>query len=152
MGRAQTERECTHHKAVTYNKVTEFKARTSPLVSSLLAHTHTQWLTEERVIPFLWADIKISVLQFRGPYWARSLSAPTLPSISASGTRRPWKWHRPKKWYGCVLQLHLVWVPVCMGVHTFKLKPLHGVRGCMCVYDTARVPRWQMPARTDVSV
>lgn len=55
--RAQMERAYRQHKVVTYNKVTEFKARLSPLVSSLLlscAHTHTdthiktQWLTEKR--------------------------------------------------------------------------------------------------------
>lgn len=46
MARAQMEREYRQHKVVTYNKVTEFKARLSPLVSSLLlscthAHSHT---------------------------------------------------------------------------------------------------------------
>lgn len=42
--RAQMERACRQHKVVTYNKVTEFKARLSPLVSSLLlscSHSHT---------------------------------------------------------------------------------------------------------------
>lgn len=42
--RAQMERAYRQHKVVTYNKVTEFKARLSPLVSSLLlscARTHT---------------------------------------------------------------------------------------------------------------
>lgn len=45
--RAQMERAYRKHKVVTYNKVTEFKARLSPLVSSLLlscsrSHTDTR--------------------------------------------------------------------------------------------------------------
>lgn len=74
--RAQMERAYRKHKVVTYNKVTEFKARLSPLVSSLLlscsrSHTdthikHNGW-QRKGLIPFLWADIKISVAWPRQP-------------------------------------------------------------------------------------
>lgn len=105
---------------------------------------HTQWLTEKWVIPFLWADIKISVPWLRGANWARSLLAQTLPDTAALGTQRPClscshmrdTEHHKVIW---ICAGSMIYLSACTCVQACKLKD------CVCptmpghtsVYDTA---------------
>lgn len=84
MAGAQTKREDRQRKAMTYNKVTEFKARPSPLVSSLLL-SHAHMHTHARAT----ADIKISVPWPRRPSERTHCRLRYFPTLLPQGQEAP---------------------------------------------------------------
>lgn len=167
MARAQMEREYRQHKVVTYNKVTEFKARPGPLVFSLLfssTHTHhthtrahTRQLTGIRVIPFLWADIKITVPWPRQPTERAHCRLRYFPTLLPQGqedsvarahtqTDRIHKEHYKRKAFlhstGCTCaEIYLCLRTCTWTVHTSELKLWHArVPICTGEWASRRLP------------